>query len=77
MFQDENVHYTNGDLYRRENIKIFDDVTLVNPDANQVDKYKDGNVKFGTKGSSVRKTSASSNGNQLVGEDGKMYQPYN
>ena len=61
MFQDEKVHYKNGNLYRTEYISVFDDVSLKNPNANQVDKYKTGNVTYGTKGSSVRRTNASKN----------------
>lgn len=47
MFSDLWIHYK-GDLYRTETINILDNVVLKNPNAAQVDKYKDDNVSFGS-----------------------------
>ena len=62
MFQDEKIHYKNGNLFRTETINIFDDVVLGNSALTGSAKYADSNVTYGKQGSSVRKTKASSNG---------------
>lgn len=76
MFQDEKVHFKSVNPFRTETINVFDDVTLKNYNASQDQKYADSNVVFGTKGSSVRKTKAASNGIKLKDENGKEYLPY-
>ena len=78
MFQDDRVHYKNGELYRKEIIKVFDDVKLVDDSKTGSQRYSDDNMKsFGRtgngnniknptpNGSSVQKTQASSNGNDV------------
>lgn len=76
MFQDTQVHFKSVNAFRTETINVFDDVTLKNYNASQDKKYADSNVVFGTKGSSVRKTKAASNGIELEDENGKEYLPY-
>ncbi len=79
MFQDDKVHYKNGDLYRTETINVFDDVKLVDYSKTGAQRYSDdnmasygktgngSNVKNPTaNGSSVQKTKASSNGNDTT-----------
>ena len=74
IFQDEYVHYTNGDLYRTEHIKFFDDVELNDYRKTGKERYTESNLKtngttgigaYALRGSSVKKTNLSASANTL------------
>lgn len=66
MFQDDAVHYKNGDLYRTETIYVFDDVKLVDYSKTGAQRYSDNNMaSFGRTGNGINVKNPTSNGSSV------------